>query len=297
MKFKTLFLIFIVFLSTSAFSAGNTGLAFLKIGAGARATAMGEAFVAIANDASGVFWNPGALPWVNEKQVHFTHNKWIQDVTNEAVSVVVPSSIGAFGVSAMLTNIDGIEQRTIPSQEPLGEVSAHDFSFGLSYGRMFGQKLSVGATAKFINEKIYLQNANGYAVDFGFRFQPFSSGIYVGGAVMNMGSMSELFKESIKLPALMRFGVAYNVPVSKRNVLLSADFVKVFEEESHLNLGMEIQPIKMLKLRDGYQTGYDERDLTTGFGLAVGQFFLDYAYVPFDSDLGNSQRFSFAIVF
>ena len=41
--------------------AGISTAQFLKIGVGSRATAMGESFVAIANDASALYWNPAGL--------------------------------------------------------------------------------------------------------------------------------------------------------------------------------------------------------------------------------------------
>ena len=41
--------------------AGITTAQFLKIGVGARASAMGEAFTAVANDASALYWNPAGL--------------------------------------------------------------------------------------------------------------------------------------------------------------------------------------------------------------------------------------------
>ena len=38
--------------------AGISTAQFLKIGVGGRATAMGDAFVAVANDVSALYWNP-----------------------------------------------------------------------------------------------------------------------------------------------------------------------------------------------------------------------------------------------
>ncbi|RMD93377.1 MAG: hypothetical protein D6813_04180, partial [Calditrichaeota bacterium] len=38
--------------------AGTAMAQFLKIGVGGRAVGMGESFVAIANDASALYWNP-----------------------------------------------------------------------------------------------------------------------------------------------------------------------------------------------------------------------------------------------
>jgi long-subunit fatty acid transport protein len=65
----------------AAFSkVGTTGAAFLKIGVG-RSTAMGDAFVAIADDASASYFNPAGLARVN-RQIALNHVDWIADVTH-----------------------------------------------------------------------------------------------------------------------------------------------------------------------------------------------------------------------
>src|SRR3990167_1240689 len=48
-------------------SAGTSGAAFLKIGAGARPTGMGGAYSAIADDVNAVYWNPGGLSTIKGK--------------------------------------------------------------------------------------------------------------------------------------------------------------------------------------------------------------------------------------
>ena len=40
---------------------GTTAAPFLKIGVGARALAMGEAYTTLSEDATGLFWNPAGL--------------------------------------------------------------------------------------------------------------------------------------------------------------------------------------------------------------------------------------------
>src|SRR5258708_435539 len=48
-------------------SQGTSAANFLKLGAGARAGAMGDAFSAVADDSTALYWNPGALTRIHEK--------------------------------------------------------------------------------------------------------------------------------------------------------------------------------------------------------------------------------------
>ncbi|OGB98612.1 hypothetical protein A2V82_16010 [candidate division KSB1 bacterium RBG_16_48_16] len=297
-RFIAILIILPVF-AANGFGAGNTGLAFLKLGADAQTTAMGEVAAALSQNAAGLFWNPAGVAWMEARQVHFTHNEWIQGIDNEALSVILPCSYGVVGVSAMLTNIGGIERRTTATAEPLGEVSAQDFALGLSYARKISSFLSAGLSAKLLNEKIYIDTATGYAIDLGLRYKVGETGLYGGGALLNLGSMSALDEEKTRLPATLRLGFAWNVPFAFHSSewLIGADYVKVFDDESHINIGGQVGLSSMLSLRLGYQTNYDNRTVTAGFGLALGPLSLDYAYIPFDADLGNSQRFTFLVDF
>jgi len=296
---KYFFILLLIIIPVTGFAGGETGLSILKIGVSARAAAMGEAFVASADDASGIFWNPAGPAWINHRQAHFTHNKWIQDISNDVAGVIFPTSHGTFGIGLMLNNVNDIERRITATEEPVGTFSSHDFSMSFNYARMFGENLSVGAKIKYLNEKIYVETASGYAVDFGVRYRLLKSGLFVAAAIQNIGSMSEMVQESITLPRTLRIGTAYVVPghFMGDKLLFAADYVKIFEDGDHVNFGLEYYPYKKIVARAGYQTGYEERSFAAGFGLNFGFINIDYAYVPFDNDLGNSQRFSMTAFF
>src|SRR5579862_1504726 len=61
--------------------AGSTSTNFQKIGEGARAVAMGEAFSSVSDDATAVFWNPAGLILAKGTQFNLTHAEWLQGVT------------------------------------------------------------------------------------------------------------------------------------------------------------------------------------------------------------------------
>lgn len=295
------FLLLINF-TTLAYSADNpasTGLSFLKLGAGSRAVSMGEAYTAIANDASATYWNPAGLANLSGTELMFTHNKWLQDITNAFAAFGFRAGKNAFGVSFMSNSIGGIERRVIASAEPLDVLNAHDIMFGLSYARGFGENLSLGTTIKYLYQKIYIESASGLAVDFGFQYKTPLQGLKTGFVFQNFGFMSKLQEESTKLPQKARVGLAYQLPfqILSGEFLVAADWMKILESTSHINLGFEYNFIKYFALRFGYQTGFEDKGIHGGFGVGFNRYRLDYAYVPFTSDLGNSHRISVGIMF
>ena len=298
---KNLFILIsisLIMIST-AFAGGDTGLAFLKIGVGARATAMGEAYVGLSDDPSGIYWNPSGSAWTDKRQAHFSYNSWIQGMNHNVAAMTLPTKIGTFGIGLLLNNIDGFERRTFASEEPQGTFSSHDFSVILNYSQRIGDKLSIGGNFKYINEKIYIDDASGYMIDLGARYKAPVSGLWLAAAVQNFGFSSAMAEEELRLPRTIRLGAAYRAPFAEMNnkLLFAVDWVQLLEEDGHINLGAEYNPVPMLALRLGYQTGYETKDISAGFGVNTNWVNIDYAYVPFGRDLGDSHRFSLTTCF
>ncbi len=301
MKIKVILLIIIFVTSATIGLSGenpaSTGLSFLKIGAGARAVGMGEAFTALVDDASGTFWNPAGLARLQNSELVFTHNEWLQGITNECFSLGFNIGKNVFGLSFMSNTVGGIERRVKPTAEPLGIVNAHDVMFGLSYARFLNPDLTIGATAKFLYEKIYVESSSGVAIDLGLQYHTKINGLRAGFVLQNFGYMTKLKEESVQLPQTLRIGVAYLLPFQllQGGIVLATDWVKILESTSHLNIGLEYLFKGFFALRFGYQTGFDEKGIQGGFGIALKKYRLDYAFVPFTSELGNSHRISFGM--
>ena len=52
---------------------GTAGAQFLEIGVSARAIGMGEAYVAVSNDATAMYYNPAGLTQLYDREAVFTH--------------------------------------------------------------------------------------------------------------------------------------------------------------------------------------------------------------------------------
>jgi hypothetical protein len=56
---------------------GESAVPFLLIAPNARASGIGESGTGTADDASAIFWNPGALAFLKGQEVSITHANWL----------------------------------------------------------------------------------------------------------------------------------------------------------------------------------------------------------------------------
>lgn len=277
--------------------AGNTGFAFLKIGVGGRGPALANANFADASGATAAYWNPANLAG-SRNEVFFSHAEWLQDINREFIAVKFSGLGAAWAFSLQLQDVGGIEQRTIASAEPIGEITARDVAFGLSYARKIGPALDFGVTLKYLGERILNYAANGIAVDLGgrYRFEQLA-GLGVAVSLHNIGTAEKLLTEKITLPTSLRAGLVYEPLQNLQNnaLKLFAGYEKIFQAESAIGAGIEFVASKSVALRAGYRFDDDSRGISGGIGLIRSGYQLDYAYTPFDFDLGDTHNISLAI--
>jgi hypothetical protein len=284
--------------------AGKSGLAFLKLGASARGVSMGDAMSAIVAGAASTYYNPAGLLGVDSDssgvQVMFMHKEWIQDTRTEYLGTSVPlGGENALGFFLNTTTISDIELRTRPG-DPEGTFTARNFSLGASYARLIGNDIRIGLTAKFLYEKIFVDEASGAAVDIGLQYRTPFEHLYAGLVFANIGSINELHNEKSTLPTMLRAGPAYSFDIDGINgsATLAADLQHIFpESKSYLDAGGEVTFSRFLAVRGGYQFGSEGRGLSTGVGVRYGMFTLDYAYSPLSYDLGNAHTIGIVLRF
>lgn len=136
---------------------GITSVPFLQIEPDSRAAGMGNTGVALADNASAVFWNPAGLAFQKGHQVSITHSEWLPQFNADLfyeylVAKYHFKDIGTFGGHITYLNL-GEQQRTTstnPTGDGLGRFNSYEFAIGLSYGYKFNKNWSMGAGARFI---------------------------------------------------------------------------------------------------------------------------------------------------
>ena len=332
-------LIVLVCFATTAFSqnvskVGTTAASFLEIEVGARAVGMGGAFMAVANDATAIYWNPAGLARLSGGEAILCHNRWLAGINFDFAGIVLPlSQFGTIGVSITSFTTDEMDVRTVFEPEGTGEkFSVSDFSLGVSYAKNLTDRFSIGFTVKYIQQNIWHMNASSFAIDIGTLFTTPFYGTRIGMCISNFGGKMRmegkdtfinydiapqqsgsndripayLQTDEFSLPLLFRVGLAIDVLENEDNLLtLAVDAAHPSNNTEYVNLGMEYVFNNMVVLRVGYKNLLvrdNEEGITAGAGLKLNKMvsnvslMIDYSYQDFGR-LNNAQRFSVGLAF
>lgn len=291
--------------ASSAFSE-ETGAAFLKIGFGARAIAMGGGYVAIADDLNAIYWNPGGLAQLKQKEFTAMHTEWLESLKHEFVGYAFPTKVGTLAFGLGYLGMDKIEKRG-DSGELLEETfTAYDSVGTFSYSRVINPKTSAGINLKIIHQRIENETANGLAIDLGtlYRFSPLP--LTAGFTLQNLGPKMKFIREGYNLPLTISAGLAYRVFANALTLGMGITH-RVFEQKTDFGFGSEYWVGNIFALRGKYNLLSSNNQLTAnrsteiprfgaglGFRLLAYQF--DYAFTPY-SELGETHRISFTAKF
>ncbi len=278
---------------TVVFAVGETGAQFLKVGVGAKACAMGEAFVAVADDATAIYWNPAGLKQLSGIEVLAMQNFWLLDMGYQYAALALPTPLGAFGLAGAYSS-----SGTIPRYEEFrktGEYSAYDAAGTAAFaGRVPGLVLGTldfGLALKYLQQQIDTFQTRGLAGDLGVLYQlPVPVvGIKVGLAVQNVGTSMKFIEQADPLPLNIKAGVGARLgPVT-----LAVDANKPRDNAVWFGVGGEFNLMEYLFLRGGFNTA---RSWSVGLGAKYGLAGVDYAFVPY-KEIDATHRISVRVRF
>lgn len=132
----------------------TTAVPFLQIEPDSRAAGMGNAGVALADNASAIFWNPAGLAGQRGAEVSLTHANWLPALTSDLfyeylVGKYHWEGIGTFGGHITFLNLGEQEYRGM-NNEDLGTFRSYELAVGASYARNLTERLALGTGLRFI---------------------------------------------------------------------------------------------------------------------------------------------------
>jgi hypothetical protein len=242
---------------------GTTAAEFLLFGAGARGTALGDAFATIATDVSALYYNPGGAALLSRPGASFSTYDYVADTRYSWGGLAFPFSGGArtFGIQLGTFGFDNQPVTTVDQPNGTGAVYSVSQTFaGLTFAQNFSDRFSAGLTAKFVFDQLGEVNANAFAVDFGTNFHaelnnhpirlsfvlsnlgtdlsykgdaldvtsprtPPDPTVPAGGNPPELPQPAQLKTKGFALPTVFRVGLAYDLMTGTSNRLtLLSDF-------------------------------------------------------------------------
>jgi long-subunit fatty acid transport protein len=306
--------------------AGISAFQFLKIGVGARGVAMGESFVAIANDASALFWNPAGLTQFTENQAIASHTEYVVDIKHDFFGVAYhldpQNSVGASFSSLHMQDME-----ITTEAQPFG--TGRYFSFGdvaiaMTYSRKMTDQFSFGASIRYVEETLDVLKMRSVMVDLGTfywtglgsaRFavviSNFGADVAPKGTVQEFDGTTVSSFQTFSLPTVFKLGVAFEPwETSDQRLTTSLQLNHPNDNSEHMRLGLEYAWQNTFFLRCGVKRtigqplwGADatsEESFAFGAGILVPVGFTvvgaDYAYANF-SRLGSVHRISMSFTY
>ena len=190
---------------------GTAGVQFLKISPSCRAVGMGEAYVAVANDASAIFHNPGALAQLRHPEAMLSYIDYAAGLQYGYLGYARPMDKlnGTFAGSVIYLTTDEMEETTPEMPDGTGRTfTAGDLAIGLSYSQRLTDKFSVGGTFKYLNETLADESAHGWAADVGTYYYTGWRSVRLAMLTSNFGPDMKFVETPFPMPMNFTFGIA-----------------------------------------------------------------------------------------
>jgi hypothetical protein len=267
-------------------------------GGTARATAMGSAFVAVAEDSSATLWNPAGLAQLKSMDFGLHHNSWLASINQETLAFGLPMGrLGGLGLEAGY-----VDYGTLQAYDSIGNAAGSygvdSLGGGIGWGGELMKGLDLGAALKGTALNVASNSYVAFAGDAGIQWRPMPA-LSLGADAANLGTAVA----GNSLASALRLGASYRLDFSRESSLLTALGAQVEPQGvSRVQVGAEQTLFSLLAIRLGYQASLADNQilgltgLSAGLGFTLSGFVLDYAYLPF-GDLGAAQRISLSYHF
>ncbi len=299
---------------------GTTSSTYLLLPLTARSASLASAFtsgLAGMNALEAGYHNPAGLVIGDGTSALFSHMNYVADIDVNFFGVAQRFGSNSVSLAVSAWDFGDIPETTEINPEVADERtwSATYVTAGLTYARLFTDRIAAGVTTKVISETM-ADDLTGTTVAFdaGMTYTVGESGLRFGVSLKNFGpamtyggdglnrqgtgrgeSLERTFSftaESFELPSLLNFGVSYSREVAAGSVVtVLGNFRSNSNEADQFSGGLELSLRNMVYVRGGYQVQEDmDSNFFEGWNVGAGLnleldgnvLSIDYAYRPTD---------------
>lgn len=308
--------------------------AYLNLGVGGRALALGKAFTSVAEDVSALYWNPSGLAQMKKYELQAMSASLGLDRSLYFVGVGIPFKFGTSGLGlddidddppeikrrnfflpikswrlavafgTVIFRVDNIDRRTSLGAQD-GVFTNVEYAYFFSMGHDVLNDLMIGYTFKYHVQRLENSSAKGRGVDFGALYSPdYIPGLKIGLAVQNV--LGQLIwnandaefgtTDEYEEKILNRFKIGTSYQLKSVPLLFAFETELVSHQKLHYRSGIEFKPLKIISIR----AGTDNRSPSAGLGFIqkIGSRMetqVDYAFVSGLGVINQTHRFSLTL--
>jgi len=197
-----------ILIALMLFLAAAANAAFFDMGQGARPVGMGEAFVAVADDANALYYNVAGLTQIKMVSTTATYTGYFEGLGDSFIGVAVPMfKFGAVGVSWL-----NMSNGSLYSENTIKVGYAYNLNKLITAGaavKYMTKSYGTDATAA-LNPLFAKTSAAAFGLDLGVMVK-ISEEMYVGGQIENLNAPDISLASADVVPMVIRVGARYKV--------------------------------------------------------------------------------------
>ncbi len=295
-------------LAGSALAGSGAGAINLTFPIGARYNALGEAGTALSQDVTSIWWNPGGLAFLPQrekaKDLHIMQSSLAEGLAPDIAlywgGYAMPmGKAGALGFGLNYLDM-GEQMGTDENNVETGLFRSYMFAIKATYGVRISRTIGIGMGVKYFRDKLAPENAlqdtggggsgDSFGVDLGVLYKAPALRSNFGLALANLGPDIKHVDadQSDPMPRKATLGWAFSAYQSEfMGLLVVADYlVPLYKwndndygfglefDQKEYGMGLEWNYLHSLFVRFGYKSAdYGEiNDTTFGFGVDMDQW-------------------------
>jgi hypothetical protein len=115
----------------------------------------------------------------------------------------------------------------------------------------------------------------------------------LGFSIINFGSTMRYIREKFWLPTEAKAGASYNLPLGNQSLIGALDLSYLpYDKKFSAGIGAEFALNNFLFLRAGVSPFSETGKISSGLGLKLNNFRVEYSFSPYTENFGTTHRFS-----